>query len=130
MQTSVVIGSDDILKLQHVFAKTTLKTGKKIYVLDHAENATPDALNSLLKFLEEPGSDMIAILIVEQLDRVLPTIISRCQNIPFTPLSASQCHAAVQEDLEALDAYLLSSMIRQKSEIWRLRKRIISMPAF
>ena len=29
----------------------------------------------------------------------------------------SQCHAAVQEDLEALDAYLLSSMIRQKSEI-------------
>ena len=74
-------------------------------------------LNSLLKFLEEPGSDMIAILIVEQLDRVLPTIISRCQNIPFTPLSASQCHAAVQEDLEALDAYLLSSMIRQKSEI-------------
>ena len=116
--TSVSIKKDDILKLQHAFAKTGLeKTGKKIYVLDHAENATPDALNSLLKFLEEPGSDMIAILIVEQLDRVLPTIISRCQNIPFTPLSASQCHAAVQEDLEALDAYLLSSMIRQKSEI-------------
>ena len=75
-----------------------------IYVLDHAENATPDALNSLLKFLEEPGSDMIAILIVEQLDRVLPTIISRCQNIPFTPLRASQCYAAVQEELEVLDA--------------------------
>ena len=93
--TSVSIKKDDILKLQHAFAKTGLeKTGKKIYVLDHAENATPDALNSLLKFLEEPGSDMIAILIVEQLDRVLPTIISRCQNIPFTPLRASQCYAA------------------------------------
>ena len=65
--TSVSIKKDDILKLQHAFAKTGLeKTGKKIYVLDHAENATPDALNSLLKFLEEPGSDMIAILIVEQ----------------------------------------------------------------
>jgi len=59
--TSVSIKKDDILKLQHAFAKTGLeKTGKKIYVLDHAENATPDALNSLLKFLEEPGSDMIA----------------------------------------------------------------------
>lgn len=116
--TSVSIKKDDILKLQHAFAKTGLeKTGKKIYVLDHAENATPDALSSLLKFLEEPGSDMIAILIVEQLDRVLPTIISRCQNIPFTALSAAQCYEAVQEELEAMDAYLLSNMIRQKSEI-------------
>ena len=81
--TSVSIKKDDILKLQHAFAKTGLeKTGKKIYVLDHAENATPDALNSLLKFLEEPGSDMIAILIVEQLDRVLPTIISHNTMLP------------------------------------------------
>ena len=71
-------------------------------------------MNSLLKFLEEPGSDMTAILIVEQLDRVLPTIVSRCQLIPFKALSAKQCYDAVSEDLEELDAYLLSMMIRQK----------------
>lgn len=116
--TSVSIKKDDILRLQQTFAKTGLeKKGKKVYILDHAENATPDALNSLLKFLEEPGNDMIAILIVEQLDRVLPTIVSRCQNIPFTPLSAKQCYEAVRNDMEPLDAYLLSNMIRQKSEI-------------
>lgn len=116
--TSVSIKKDDILKLQQTFSKTGLEqTGKKVYVLDHAENATPDALNSLLKFLEEPGSDMTAILIVEQLDRVLPTIVSRCQLIPFKALSAKQCYDAVNEELEELDAYLLSMMIRQKSEI-------------
>lgn len=116
--TSTSIKKDDILKLQEVFNKTGLEeTGKKIYVLDHAENATADALNSLLKFLEEPTNDMVAILIVEQLDRLLPTIISRCQNIPFTPLRAKVCFDEVSASLPQLDAYLLSSMIRNKDAI-------------
>lgn len=116
--TSVSIKKDDIIKLQQTFSKTGLEqTGKKVYILDHAENATPEALNSLLKFLEEPGSDMTAILLVEQLDRILPTIVSRCQLIPFKALSAKQCYDAVNQEIDELDAYLLSIMIRQKSEI-------------
>lgn len=116
--TSVSIKKDDIVKLQHNFNKTGLETyGKKVYVLDHAENATPDALNSLLKFLEEPTSDMVAILLVEQIDRVLPTIVSRCQNIPFTALNAKQCFESVKGELRELDAYLLSQIIRQKDAI-------------
>ena len=116
--TSVSIKKDDILKLQTAFNKTGLETkGKKIYILDHAENATVDALNSLLKFLEEPTNDMIAILIVEQIDRVLPTIVSRCQNIPFTALNAKQCYQAVREEIPELDAYILSNLIRQKKDI-------------
>lgn len=116
--TDVSIKKDDILKLQTAFHKTGLEAkGKKIYILDHAENATPDALNSLLKFLEEPTNDMIAILIVESIDRVLPTIVSRCQNIPFIPLSAKHCFATVKEELNELDAYILSSFIRQKEDI-------------
>lgn len=116
--TNVSIKKEDIVNLQHTFSKTGLeKTGKKIYILDHAENATPDALNSLLKFLEEPGSDMIAVLIVEQVDRILPTIVSRCQVIPFTALTVKQCYDAVKDDLDTLDAYVLSNLIRQKTKI-------------
>lgn len=116
--TEFSIKKDQVIKLQHAFNKTGLESaGKKIYILDHAENATPDALNSLLKFLEEPTNDMVAIFIVEQIDRVLPTIVSRCQSIPFTALKASQCYQMVKEELNELDAYLLSHMIRQKSEI-------------
>lgn len=112
------IKKDDIIKLQHVFNKTSLESyGKKVYIIDHAENATPDALNSLLKFLEEPSGNMTAILIVEQLDRVLATIVSRCQLIPFTALNAKQCYEAVKPKLDELDAYLLSHMIRQESAI-------------
>lgn len=116
--TTTSIKKDDIIKLQEAFNKTGLEEkGKKVYILDHAENATPDALNSLLKFLEEPTNDMMAILIVEQLERVLPTIVSRCQNIPFTPLSSEQCFEAVKSEMSELDAYLLSKMIRNKDAI-------------
>lgn len=112
------IKKDDIIKLQKAFNKTGLEgKGKKVYILDHAENATIDALNSLLKFLEEPSNDMVAILLVEQLDRLLPTIISRCQNIPFTPLNAKQCYESVKGELDEFDAYMLSSMVRQKKDI-------------
>lgn len=116
--SSVSIKKDSIIKLQHEFNKTGLeRTGKKFYILDHAENATPDALNSLLKFLEEPSSDMIAILLVEQLDRLLPTIISRCQIVPFIPLTQHHCYMMCKDDYEPLVAYLLSNMIRNKKAI-------------
>ncbi|WP_416324972.1 DNA polymerase III subunit delta [[Eubacterium] hominis] len=116
--TTTSIKKDDIIKLQENFNKTGLEAkGKKVYILDHAENATPDALNSLLKFLEEPTNDMIAILIVEQLERVLATIVSRCQNIPFTPLSFAQCFDEVKDAMPELDAYMLSNMIRNKDAI-------------
>lgn len=116
--TSVSIKKEDIRKLQVSFNKTGIEEkGKKIYILDHAENATVDALNSLLKFLEEPTNDMMAILIVENMDRLLPTIVSRCLHIPFTSLRAKDCYDAVCHDVDEIDAYLLSNLIRQKKEI-------------
>jgi len=44
------------------------------------------ASNSLLKILEEPPSETIIILITSKIDFMLPTIISRCQKIPFSPI--------------------------------------------
>ncbi len=116
--TTTSIKKENILKLQHEFAKTGLEhTGKKIYLINHAENATVDALNSLLKFLEEPSANMTAILFCEQLDRLLPTIISRCQLIPFHPLSSEICYELCKGELGELDAYLLSNMIHSPQEL-------------
>lgn len=116
--TQTSIKKNDIVSLQHEFNKTALEmNGKKIYIIDHVENATADALNSLLKFLEEPTGDMVAILLVEQLDLVLPTIISRCQIIPFKPLTQDLCFQIVKEELDEINAYLLSNMIRNPKEI-------------
>ncbi len=57
------IKKEDIMHIQEEFNKTALEaTGKKIYILNRVENATADAMNALLKFLEEPASDVTAIL--------------------------------------------------------------------
>lgn len=74
------IKKEDILIIQDQFAKTASeKANKKIYVIQGVENTTPEALNSLLKFLEEPNSDNIyAIFTTKNINQVLPTIRSRC----------------------------------------------------
>ena len=55
----------------------------------------------------------MAILLVEQLDRVLPTIVSRCQIITFHPLSKiSGYRKCLELGMDDLDAYLLSELNR------------------
>lgn len=108
------IKKESILELQGQFNKTGLeRTGKKIYILNYAENATPEALNSLLKFLEEPGgNDTTAILIVDQVDRLLPTIVSRCQNINFKAISERECYQkCIEEGLDPVDSHILSQLV-------------------
>ena len=55
--------------------------GKKIYWIKDIEKMTEQAANSLLKFLEEPEDDIIAILSCKNISAILPTIISRCQQV-------------------------------------------------
>ncbi len=109
------IKKESILNLQEQFSKTALeKGGKKVYILDYAENATTEALNSLLKFLEEPsGQDTFAILTIESVDRLLTTIVSRCQLIPFKPMEAKQYYdEGVAAGMAELDSYLLSNLVK------------------
>ncbi len=86
-----VDGSNESIKkgnieyIQTQFSKSSLEGKAKIYMLDHIENATPEAMNSLLKVLEEPSSDIYAIFTCQNLNRVLPTIQSRCQVIQLLP---------------------------------------------
>jgi len=75
--------------LQAEFTKTGVESNKKLYIIEHADRMTANAANSLLKFLEEPYSETVAILLTEQYHRMLNTIISRCQTISFKPLPPS-----------------------------------------
>lgn len=112
------IKKKDILSLQERFSKTALEKGKKIYIINIVENSTTEALNSLLKFLEEPSSsEMVAILVSEQMDRVLPTIISRCQLIPFRSIRFIDRFESIKNELEPLDAYLLSNLYHQSERM-------------
>lgn len=79
---------DQIRQLQKEFAYLGVESKKKVYLLEHAERMTIQAANSLLKFLEEPNESTLAILLTEQPQNLLDTIISRCQVISFQPVSS------------------------------------------
>lgn len=111
------IKKGDILNIQERFSKTQLETlGKKVYILDGIENATSEALNSLLKFLEEPESDTIAILISEHSDRILETIVSRCQNIPFYKNNTVELEKELQSEMDSCEAHILSHTCVNKEQ--------------
>lgn len=116
---NTTIKKEAILSIQEEFSKTALEAkGKKIYILNLVENATPDALNTLLKFLEEPVKDVYAILISEKLDGILPTIVSRCQPIPFVKAKLEDClNFAKEQEMDELDAYLCSHMVSSMDQI-------------
>lgn len=55
----------------------------RIVIIEEADQMRSEAANSLLKFLEDPPSPMVAILLTERIQSILPTIQSRCQKIRF-----------------------------------------------
>ncbi len=70
-------------ELQEEFSKTGVESKQKFYLINYADKMTPNASNSLLKFLEEPYPYTTAILLTEQSNKMLDTILSRCQTLTF-----------------------------------------------
>jgi DNA polymerase III subunit delta' len=60
----------------------------KIYVFPQADIMTPQAQNALLKTLEEPPDHAVMILASAQPEKLLPTVLSRCQRATFRPVSS------------------------------------------
>lgn len=82
------IKKEQIDSLINSFSSTAFgPKGIKVYVINLAENMTIEAINGLLKFLEEPPTNTYAFLTSKNINKILPTIISRCQtiNLLYTP---------------------------------------------
>ncbi len=89
------IRKQQIIDLQREFSKTRVEAGPKIYIIRNIEKINVSAANSLLKFLEEPFPNTYAILTTENINKTLPTIISRSQVVQFSSLN----NKIVEDDL-------------------------------
>jgi DNA polymerase-3 subunit delta' len=69
-----------------VFRTAALGHGKA-FIVDEAELLDADAQNAMLKTLEEPPVGTVIVLVTQHEDRLLPTVRSRCQRVPFGPLA-------------------------------------------
>jgi len=77
---------EQIRELSRFLARPALVAPRSLVVLEAAEAMAEASANALLKTLEEPGNGVL-VLITAAPDRLLSTILSRCQRIPFKPLS-------------------------------------------
>lgn len=77
------IKKEEIITLKEKFKTKSIYNSKRIYIIEEAEKLNSSSANTLLKFLEEPEEDIIAILIAANRNLVIDTIISRCQIIRF-----------------------------------------------
>ena len=77
----MLIRKQQILELQQEFSMAAVEGNKRIYVIKDADKMRSETANSMLKFLEEPDNDIIAILMTNNFNNLLSTIISRCQVI-------------------------------------------------
>lgn len=79
------IKKGQIESIQNRFSKSAIEGKNRIYMIENIENASSEAMNSLLKTLEEPSPGIYAILTCQNINKVLPTIQSRCQVIQLLP---------------------------------------------
>lgn len=80
-------------QIRDVMADTLLapiQAKRKVYIIDRVDLLGTAAANAFLKTLEEPPSDVVLILLGRTRESVLPTIVSRCQVVPFRHIPASE----------------------------------------
>lgn len=81
------IKKQQIIELQQEFSRASVEGEKRIYIIRDCEKMRPEAANSMLKFLEEPENGIIAILMTNNINNVLSTIISRCKIVKLNNVS-------------------------------------------
>lgn len=85
-KTPPVIRLDQVREISQFLARSPLEAPRSVVIIEQAETMPEAAANALLKTLEEPGQATL-ILLAQGVESLLPTLVSRCQRIPFFRLS-------------------------------------------
>jgi DNA polymerase-3 subunit gamma/tau len=83
-------GVDDVRELIDGIKFAPVKSKYKIFIIDECHQLSKSAVNALLKTLEEPPAHSIFLLATTESQKMLPTIISRCQRFDFKRLQVSE----------------------------------------
>ena len=89
--------TDDVRSMANFFNMSATDGGRRIVIIDAADNLNPNAANALLKMLEEPPERTTLLLICHQPTRLLPTIVSRCRTLRLKKLTIDQTALAVAQ---------------------------------
>lgn len=89
------ISVEDVRKLNGFFHMSATDGGRRVVIVDSADEMNVSSANALLKTLEEPPKHAVLLLISHQPSRLLPTIRSRCRELRLSPLEATDLGQAL-----------------------------------
>ncbi len=104
-------GINEIRELREKVKYLPAMLRKKVYIIDEIHMLTTEAFNALLKVLEEPPEHVMFIMATTEPNKVIPTIMSRCQRFDFFPIPMDKIKKrllkiAKSEKIEISDAAL------------------------
>lgn len=88
---------EQIRDIARFLSHPPLEASRSVVAIEQAETMGEAAANGLLKTLEEPGQATL-VLIAPSVEALLPTLISRCQQIPFTRLTTAQMRQVLERN--------------------------------
>ena len=86
---------DEVRRMKSFFNFSAADGGRRVAIIDAADDLNTNAANALLKLLEEPPQGVTLLLVSHQPSRLLPTIRSRCRELRLGPLSATDMAQAL-----------------------------------
>jgi DNA polymerase-3 subunit delta' len=102
---------DEVRKLKGFFGMSAADGGKRVVIVDTADDMNVNAANALLKLLEEPPGEAYILLNSHQPSKLLPTIRSRCRELRCGPLGPDEIASALAAaGTEAIDAHALTEL--------------------
>lgn len=109
--------------IQRKLALKSNQGGRKVMVVWLPEKMNADTANKLLKIIEEPPAGTHFIMVSEEADKVLGTILSRTQQIYVPPLSPEEYNQAhpPREDMESFDLFVMLMRLSYQRKVKDLR---------
>ncbi len=87
----------EVRKLGNFFALSAADGGRRVVIVDAADDLNTQAANAILKMLEEPPARTVMLLVSHQPSGLLPTIRSRCRTLRLAPLGPQEIAQALEQ---------------------------------
>lgn len=110
-------GIDTVRSIRREYDRKAIAGKCRMYHIDECHGLTSDAQNAFLKMLEDTPDDVYFILSTTNPTKILPTIKTRCMQIPFKSLAAKDLEAIVRETAEAAKIKLGNEVIDKLVEV-------------
>ena len=117
-----------VRRLERVASLAPYGAPRRIFIVDTADDLQREAAHALLKTLEEPPASVLLILLANDIDALLPTVRSRCQEIALRPMPHAELAAALRAE-HGVDEFTANRLAREAGGRFGLASRLHTDPS-